>query len=368
MRALSHPARLHIATFSYGLPLPGRKRGGIERSAHTLADGLARRGHDVVVFTHDPKPEGATYEVRALPWKRFVDTWVGRRVTMGYFGNVLALLPDYREFDVIVAHGDSLLLPIAGKPVLRVMHGSALGEARSAGSIGRRALQLGVYAQELLTALLQNGVVAVSENTRRDNPFVRHVIPHGVDDTIFTPAPMSRSPEPSLLFVGTLEGRKRGQFLLDGFLEHVRRAHPDASLTIVGPSGPSHPGVTYVTGVNDEELAALYRRSWVYASPSAYEGFGLPYLEAMACGTPVVASANPGSLEVLGAGAYGVLADDADFAREIASLLSDAARRSVLSTLGLQRAREHSLEHMLDRYEDVLFGMTEVHAKSVARI
>ncbi len=45
-------------------------------------------------------------------------------------------------------------------------------------------------------------------------------------------------------------------------------------------------GVTYVTGVPDTQLADLYRRAWVCASPSTYEGFGLPYLEAMACGTP----------------------------------------------------------------------------------
>ena len=76
--------------FSYGLPVAGQKRGGIERSAHTIADGLARRGHEVVVFTHDPKPAEAAYDVRPLPWKAFVDTWVGRRMTMGYLGNVLA--------------------------------------------------------------------------------------------------------------------------------------------------------------------------------------------------------------------------------------------------------------------------------------
>ena len=147
--------RLRIATFSYGLPVPGLKRGGIERAAHTLADGLARRGHQVVVFTHDPKPSGAAYDVQMLPWKTFVDTWLGRRVTMGYLGNVLAIAPDYSEFDAIVAHGDSLLLPMTGKPVIRILYGSALGEARSARSIGRGLLQLGVYAQELLTALLQ---------------------------------------------------------------------------------------------------------------------------------------------------------------------------------------------------------------------
>ena len=45
---------------------------------------------------------------------------------MGYLGNLLALLPDYRDFDAVIAHGDSLLLGFLGKPVLRVMHGSAL--------------------------------------------------------------------------------------------------------------------------------------------------------------------------------------------------------------------------------------------------
>ncbi|MBI4519862.1 MAG: glycosyltransferase family 4 protein [Gemmatimonadetes bacterium] len=358
--------RLRIANFSYGLPVAGRKRGGIERAAHTLADGLARRGHAMVVFTHDPKPEGAAYEVRPLPWKPFVETWLGRRVTMGYLGNALALLPDYREFDAIIAHGDSLLLPLAGKPLVRVLHGSALGEARSAGSLGRFLLQCGVYGQELLTALLQNGVVGVSENARRDNPFVGRVIPHGVDDRIFAPGPEARTPEPSVVFVGTLAGRKRGRFLLDVFSRHVRPAHPCASLAVVGEQGPAIPGVTYYTGVADRELAALYRRAWVYASPSTYEGFGLPYLEALACGTPVVATANPGSIEVLGNGEYGRLPDDGDFGPALASLLGDAPARAALAARGRARARAFSLTVMLDRYEELLFELIAIHARSVA--
>ena len=48
-----------------------------------------------------------------------------------------------------------------------------------------------------MTALVSRGVVAVSDNTTRDNPFVAHVIPHGVDEGIFTPWPVARSPEPS---------------------------------------------------------------------------------------------------------------------------------------------------------------------------
>ena len=68
------------------------------------------------------------------------------------------------------------------------------------------------------------------------------------------------------------------------------------------PAGPARKGVSYHVGVSDTELAALYCRAWVYVSPSTYEGFGLPYAEALACGTPVVATPNDGSHEMLSAG------------------------------------------------------------------
>jgi phosphatidylinositol alpha-mannosyltransferase len=365
---MPHRPRLRLAMLSYGLPVEGQKRGGIERAAHTLAEGLARRDHDVVVFSHDPKPAGAAYDVRELPWRRFVNTWAGRRLTMGYLGNVLALVPDYSEFDAVVAHGDSLLVMMTGKPVLRVMHGSALGEARSATSIGRCVLQLGVYGQELMTAALSRGVVAVSDNTTRDNPFIAHVIPHGVDESLFTPSAAEKSPEPSVLFVGAIDGRKRGRFLIDGFVKTIRPTHPDASLTIVGGTGPAHPGVRYLTGVTDAGLVELYRRAWVYASPSTYEGFGLPYLEAMACGTPVVASENPGSLDVLGEEGCALLPGDEDFAATIAALLGDGARRATLSAEGLRRASQFTLTRMLESYEKVLFDLTGVYVKSMASV
>jgi len=353
---------------SYSLPVEGQKRGGIERAAHTLAEGLARRGHEVVVFSHDPKPTDAVYEVRELPWKALVNTWAGRRITMGYLGNVLTVLPDYSAFDAIITHGDSLLAPLTGKPVLRVMHGSALGEARSATSVGRFLLQLGVYAQELLTALMSRSVIAVSDNTTRDNPFIAQVIPHGVDESFFTPWPEDKTPEPSVLFVGTLEGRKRGRFLLDGFAQTVRLAHPGASLTIVGTTGPAHAGVRYLTGVSDVQLAELYRRSWVYASPSTYEGFGLPYLEAMACGTPVVASKNPGSFDVLSGGEHGLLPSDEEFAATIVTLLGDESLRHVLAAAGIRRAAQFTLTRMLDSYEKLLFEVTGVYVKSMASV
>ena len=357
---------MKIAVISYRLPIEGDKRGGIERVAHLLADGLARRGHAVSVFSHDPRPAGAAYDVRPLPWKSFVDTWAGLRMTAGYLGNLLALQVDVREFDAVIAHGDSLLLSMGRKPVLRVMHGSALGEARHATSIGRAVLQFGVYLQELLTAVISpSSVVGVSANTQRDNPFVRQIIPHGVDTAIFRPDPIGKSLRPSIVFVGAVDGRKRGTFLLDIFDRAIRPAFPDAELTFVGPGGPVRQGVTYVTGVPDQDLAALYRHAWVAAVPSTYEGFGLPYLEAMSCGTAVIATPNPGSREVLGEN-YSGLVEDGEFASSLLKLLGDESRRRALEIAGIRRAGEFSIDRMIDEYEALLSGLRGSHARSVA--
>lgn len=349
---------LRVAVVSYRLPLEGERRGGVDRVAHDLAHGLALRGHEVAVWTYDRKPAAAAYRVRPLPWGLLFHSWLGMRLIGGYLGNVLALLPRYGDVDAIVAMGDSLLLPLRGIPVVRTVHGSALGEALSASSPWRIAMQLGVYAQELLTAMLHGGCVAVSEGTRRHNPFVRRTIPNGVDLSSFSPNPSARTPAPSLLFVGTLDGRKRGALLLQWFQEVIRPRVPEATLTIVGPQGPPVEGVEYRTGVSQAELAREYRRAWVYASPSAYEGFGLPYVEAMASGTPVVATPNPGSREVLADGEYGLLPQDESFAQVLVELLGDAERRRAMAARGLERASHYSLESMVDAYEALLRELT----------
>ena len=361
---MSVAGRMNIAVFSYGLPVVGEKRGGIERVAHVLAEELARRGHNVEVWTHDPKPEGAAYEVRRLPWKRFASSWAGRRLTMGYLGNVLALMPEYGDADAVVTIGDSLLLPLLGKPFVRVMAGSALGEAVHAGSPWRFVMQAGVYAQELLSALMQPGCVGISRNTRRYNPFVRKVIPLGVDTSVFFPSASEKTAEPSVLFVGAPDGRKRGRELVKWFTECVRTRHPEATLSMVSRTGPRAAGVTYHTGISDAELALMYRRAWVYASPSTYEGFGLPYLEAMASGTPVVATPNPGSREVLDEGKYGCLVSDEEFGAAVSELLSDAEARERWAARGLERARELSLSAMVDGYEKLLAEMCSLNKKA----
>jgi glycosyltransferase involved in cell wall biosynthesis len=88
----------------------------------------------------------------------------------------------------------------------------------------------------------------------------------------------------------------------------------------------------------------------------------------MACGTPVVATPNSGSDEVLGRGGSGVLASDADFAQALSSLLADNQARDRLAARGLERARDYSLSAMLTRYEEFLFELVTVDAKRVASV
>ena len=114
---------------------------------------------------------------------------------------------------------------------------------------------------------------------------------------------------PYVLFVGTREPRKNLQTLLAA-LTHVRETRPALQLVVAGSDGPQEDGIRWLGYVDDEKLAELYRGASVFAYPSRFEGFGLPVVEAMACGTPTVASAHESLDEAAGDAA--LRADPAD--------------------------------------------------------
>jgi glycosyltransferase involved in cell wall biosynthesis len=101
---------------------------------------------------------------------------------------------------------------------------------------------------------------------------------------------------PYVLTVATLERRKNLEMLLDA-MTLVRQRHPELHLAVAGAPGWLAPrldaeSVLPLGYVDDDELAALYRGACLFVYPSRFEGFGMPIVEAMACGTPVVASAH----------------------------------------------------------------------------
>ena len=183
-------------------------------------------------------------------------------------------------------------------------------------------------------------VIAVSEFTKREVvellgvPEERiAVIPNGVEP-VFTPQGPKAEGE-YLLAVGTLEPRKNL-----GVAKEAARIL-GLPLRVVGAQGWG--GVKldgWVGRVTDEELAALYRGALCLVYPSLYEGFGIPILEAMACGTPVVTSKGGATQEVAGGAA--ILADPHD-PFSVAAGIKGAMRRDFVDR-GLERAAQFTWE------------------------
>ncbi len=160
---------------------------------------------------------------------------------------------------------------------------------------------------------------------------------------------------PYILSVGVLEPRKNHIVLFE-MLRHLRQTGEPIDLIVIGREGwrwtsplarPEFkalaPWVRILADIPDAEMAEFYNRAAVFAYPSLYEGFGLPILEAMACGTPVVSSSASSLPEVGGdAALYADPRDSRTFADQVARVLSDSELRRRMAEAGLRRARQFS--------------------------
>jgi glycosyltransferase involved in cell wall biosynthesis len=193
-------------------------------------------------------------------------------------------------------------------------------------------------------------IIAVSEFTRRELVDLLHVadekirvVPNGVDDEFTREGPAAEGEY--VLAVGTLEPRKN----LARLVEAARRNNVE--LRVVGAPGwggieVGGDGVHWLGEVSDAQLARLYRGALCVAYPSVYEGFGIPVLEAMACGAPVVTSRGTAMEEVADGAA--VLVDANDPAELAAGIERAVAERDALVARGLERARAFRWEAIAD--------------------
>jgi glycosyltransferase involved in cell wall biosynthesis len=210
-------------------------------------------------------------------------------------------------------------------------------------------------------------LIAISESTKRDaieaygEPnFPIQVVPLGVSDQFSSGGPPDPGlPAEYLLYVGQRAGYKDFDLLLQAFGD-IASDYPELSLVAVG-GGEFSPqerrriddlrlnGRITQSYVPDRYLPGTYAQARVFVMPSRYEGFGIPLLEAMAAGTPVLA-ANASSFPEVGGDAihYFVPGDSHDLANSLTSLLSDETEQRRLATLGRERAKTFTWSRTAD--------------------
>ncbi len=231
-------------------------------------------------------------------------------------------------------------------------------------------------------------VICVSEATKRD--LMQYlaveeekitVIYNGIDHSVFKPSPVNdgRFSAPYVLYVGSERPRKNLACLLRAFAALKDRGPQFASLRLlkVGSAGRSdgfrtatlaearrlgiEDDIDFVDHVPDQDLAVLYSNALALVYPSLYEGFGLPVVEAMACGCPVITS-NVSSLpEVAGSAALLVDPHDpAGFAEALHSVILDPDLSTRLRGDGIRRAGDFSWDNTVSAthavYKRVLAG------------
>ena len=197
------------------------------------------------------------------------------------------------------------------------------------------------------------------------------VIYDGVDTETFRPLEVARQPD-SILYVGNSDDRNKGaRYLLEalGLLKERRNFRltiVDRSNAFMAPLVARELGIedrVTITGrVDREQLVRLYSETQLLVSPSLYEGFGLPAAEAMACGTPVLATTAGAFPEVIEDGVSGLLVPPGDaqaLADAIEGLMDDSELRTRLGQEGRRRIVDHfswreTATRTLALYEDVL--------------
>lgn len=332
--------------------------GGTARTMIDLATALTARGDvDVVGFaaSHDRPPPPAwrppvvVHHLR-LPRPVLHETWHALRRP----------LVEQATGPVDVCHAVGGAIPASRAPLVVTVHDLASRHfpdlfsrqgrrffARSLHLVREHAAQVQVPSRATLEDCVGAGI---------DRDRIR-LVPWGctvTDPTDGDVADVRRRfdlPERYVVCVGTLEPRKN----LRGLLEAWRRLdRADTGLVLVGPEGwgdatdlsTSVPNVTMTGFVDVRTRDALYRGATASCYPSLFEGFGLPVLESMALGCPVVTSSGTATEELVADGA-GIAVDPRDpdaLAAALATVLDDDALRGRLTAAGLARVAEHRWE------------------------
>lgn len=365
-------------------------RSGVARAIEALLHQFVRQSHpfdEIHLFSPAPVEPGVRLpaDVRSMVVKSALPPGLWEQIALprAQGGRGVLFCPSYV----------GPLFP--GCPMLVAHHGSYEGYAGSADVFSRWSRMKKRVAYHV-SAHRADVVTTVSEYSRRDMAhFYRlpaeriHVVPEGVDTTVFRPIHDAErlsafrrqhfgDDVPFLLYVGKPTRRRNLPNLLAAFAELRRSRQVPHKLLLVGTALPGTsfeplvaelglgPHVVSIPHAEHEEVALAYNASSVTVYPSSYEGFGMPVLEAMACGAPVIALDNTAFPEF--AGGVALLLPDAEvrtLADGIGRVLDDDQQRAAMREAGPVRAATYDWTHVARQYLDLLSPLAagaRVHA------
>jgi glycosyltransferase involved in cell wall biosynthesis len=306
-----------------------------------------------------------------------------RPETYKHFSIPLDIIMKKRKYDFYhyLYNAPSLLLPC---PFILTIHDVSYKHIPN--MISRKDL-LSIIFQMSINAKRAARIISVSENTRNDIvnffkvPEDRiEVIYEGVDDTFrvikdadsrMRIACRYGLPEKFMLYVGTYLPHKNLETLLNAFCELKKNCDIPHKLVLAGKKGRNYESISRqisllnldedvltIGFVPDEDLPGLYNLSDVFIFPSLYEGFGLPLLEAMACGVPVISSRASCLPEIGGDGAvYFSPGNAQELADKVLEIINNISLRNIMIEKGLKRSKLFSWEKMAEKtlslYEDL---------------
>ncbi len=375
---------MRIAINGLFLDHPGSGTGVYTANVLRVLGELApRRGHRLLTFVTGTAREGRIAESVALP-----TPFDGQR------DNLAKLLFEQAALPAAVAQGraDLLYSPYFSLPLAGAGHGVVTIHDMIPLLLPEYAPSRPIQAYFKLViaaARRARAVITVSEHAKGDitrvlglPPERVHVVHEGAD-TRFRPLPDGAAsdavrrryglPERYALYLGGGDTRKNVGVLLDALagMDAAQRATVPPLVVVAraratySPLFPDLRGhaarlglgqrVHFVDWIEEEDKPALYAAAEVFCFPSLYEGFGLPPLEAMSCGTPVLCSRATSLPEVVGDG--GLLLDPQDptgWAAALAEVCGDPARRRDLSERGLAQAARFGWPAMGERVLGIL--------------
>lgn len=313
------------------------------------ADFLAEHGHEVMVITphkgnlqFNPKVNVLRFAKFPIRWVDFITFQMVYRPAFQYYAP---------ESDIIIPIYTPLLIP-----AIRSGKGKVVYLAQDAPNI----IWIGSFIRRLLRKKWVRkslaGVVAVSRPMAEQyGKFLNRevmAIPNGIDHQIFFPG--KRKKKSYILFVGR-PNQPKGFLLFKAALAKVRAAFPEIEALVVTPTGePDQENVHFVQQPTREDLAVLYNEALLYVSASYAESFGLPALEAMACGTACVLTDTLGSREYARDGENCLIVpvgDGTKLAENILELLKNPKQRAGLEKAGIETAKNYDWQKSAEAFK-----------------